>query len=520
MKPFFKSRAFGTIFIPDSLRFSVNSMTWSAIGGPSEAEVEVIGPEVDQWEMIEMLRCPVSILDDSGRAVWWGYVHAVEVPTGRLAVGATIDSMYNDVAVAYSLAQTDRKTIGYRKTTAWSSDANSLAEYGRRQFLSSQGSLSDAAATARRDQILGTYAKPQRVCSVTGGRMAGGATITCRGWWDTLGWRYASVPPVTGASYETTSATEQAVGSASTNTKVMQAVNLGGRALNALGLSVYGKKAGSPADNLVLGLYLLDDNTDAPTGSALGSVTIAGGSITTSLAWLSGTFSSEVQLDPTKDYGVQISRSGAADGTNYYLVNVNEGLGDSSGFFRIYNGSAWVARSPDADMPYIISKNNSVESTNQIRELAQTYGDFLSAIDIDAASGVMLPSYRDGDTSALSEIEALLQSGGANGRRLLAQVDENRVLRVWEEPAETNCQYKLDRHGRILSRFLDPVDEFAPPVGVWCELYDIIPGNADLSKLSSPETQFLESATWTKGGGLTPYFRGMAGPDEMFKVER
>jgi hypothetical protein len=513
----FLNRDFTAVLPREDLRYTIQSMSWAAVGGCRDCTIRVSGAEEALWEMIEYLRYGVEIRDELGGEVWWGCVAEVEVGIGGMAIGATLDTMSNDVAVAYSLAQTDKKTIGYRKTTTWVDDDDSVAEYGRKQFLSSQGNLSDAAATARRDAILAAKKYPQGTCNPFGGGRE--AVLTCRGWWDTLAWQYATIPAVTGMSYSTTSATEQAVGSASSNQRVMQAVNLGGRALQALGLSVYARKIGSPTDNLTISLYLLDDNTDIPSGSALGTVTLAGSGIGTSLAWLSGTFTG-VQLDPQKDYGIVVARSGAVNGTNYYVVNVNEALGDPNGFFKIYDGTNWSDRSPDADMPYIISKDNLVESTNQIKELARTFGEFITYVDVENGSGVLLPSYRDGDTLALDEIEALLQSGGANGRRMLAEVKLDRTLRVWEEPASSPIYYKVTRQGKVLGITEMPIEDTRPPIGAWCRLYDVIPANADISKLNSPEIQFIEGASWDPAGGLKLEFRGTGSIDELFEVER
>lgn len=475
--------------------------------------------------MLDYLRCPVLIEDESGTRKWWGYVNGVTLRNDAWSVGATLDGMYNAVAVAYSLAQTGVKTIGQRKTTAWATGADSVSDYGRKEFLSSQGSLSDDMATARRDDILRVRQKPQGSADPSGSLRRRGrrdswqATILCLGWWSTLNWRYASIDAVPGLTYATTSATEQAVGAAAANQKVAEIVNLGGRAMNALGLEVYARKQGSPTDNLVLSLYAVDEN-DVPKGSSLGTISLAGSGLSASLAWVSGTFSSEKQLDPATDYALVVSRSGSVDGTNYYVVNVNTDCGFTSGFLRIYDGSSWGARSPDADLPFVITVNNNVESTAQVKELALTFGEFITGVDVEEASGLLLPSYRDGDTLVGDEIKTLLESGGANGRRLLASIESDRRLRVWEEPESTSPDYLMNQDGDLLDHLLNPVRNLGPVVGSWVRLHDVIPGSVDLGKLNTPELQFVEAATWTPDGGFRPQFRGQPSVDDLFKVKR
>jgi len=235
---------------------------------------------------------------------------------------------------------------------------------------------------------------------------------------------------------------------------------------------------------------------------------------------VSGTFSTAANLDPAKDYCIHVTRSGAADANNYYIINVNEGLGYTSGIMKIYNGTAWVARNPDADMPFSMSVNNNLQSTYIIRELAENFGEFITAVDIETESGISVPSYRDGDTLVLDEILEMLEVGGVNNRRLLASVDIDRRLWVWEEPANTAVNYRINRYGELLDRLYSPVDEYAPPVGVWCLLHDVIPASADVSKLNAPELQFIEGATWSEDNGLLLQFRGQPSIDDLFKIER
>jgi hypothetical protein len=530
LTPYFQQRDFSAQLPLEGIKWQVNSMRWSAIGGCVEASVTAFGPVEALWEIIEMLRCPVKIKDEMARDIWWGYVDEVQVRVGALEIGATLASMNNAVAVAYSFVQPGTQTVGQRKTTAWATNAESITEYGRKEFLSSQGGLSTAAAEAKRAAILASRKWPQGITNpfglprsrvkYSGAEESQSATILLKGWYNTLSWRYASWASVVGVSYQTTSATEQAVGSSSSNTKVMQQAKVGTQAVNLLSVSVYARKQGSPVDNFTVGVYALDGSGN-PTGSALGSVTLAGGSMTGSLAWYKLTLSTEAALAAGVTYGIQVSRSGAADGTNYYVVNVNTGLGYANGVFKINtSGSTWAARSPDADMPFILWVNNNVESTTQIHDLAVGYGVFLTGVVIDAGSGVILPSYRDGDTLVLDEIKELLECGGINGRRLLACVDAQRVLRIWEEPASTVADYRLNRYGELLDKLLTPVDEVTPPVGVWVRLWDVIPGNVDVSKLNTPELQFIESVSWSEGNGVQLQFRGQPSIEEMFKIKR
>lgn len=347
--------------------FRVNSLDWEAQGGCQAASITAFGEELALWELIETLRGPVRIQDENAEAVWWGFVGEVQVRVDAIEVGATIDSMVNKIAVAYSYVAAGSQEVGERKTTSWASDTESIAEYGTKEFLSSMDGLSDAAAVARRDAILGArrwpvgtgapFGQPRGRVRRSGAKKSLSATLFCRGWSDTLRWRYAAV---------------------------------------------------------------------------------------------SGT--------------------------------------------------------------------SSVATTTQITNLESTYGEFITGVDIEAASGISSSEYRDGDTTVWEEILALLDSGGANSRRLLCAVDVDRRLKVWEEPASSEVKYFMDSHGDLYGVGNVLVDEFRPPVGKWLRLRDVVPGSADVTKLATPELQFIEGARWDSENGLQLQFRGQPSIEDMFKV--
>ncbi len=436
--PRFQNRAFADIANDRELRLVVNSLEWDAIGGPVQASITAYGPEMNLWNLIEYLRYPVAIGDERDDLAWWGLVDEARVRVGAVEVGASLGHMSNRVAVAYSYIEPGSNVVGTRKTTAWAQDDDAVAEYGIKEWLSSASGLTDAAALARRAAILAqhkwpggaaqSFGMPRGRVRSSGAENSQSASLICRGWMSTLGWKYASVGSVAGPAYTATS-TEQAFGNAAATTRVFQQVLVGAQAINLLSIQVYVRKQAAPGDNLVVGLYALDAN-GVPTGSALASASTAGSGLGTSLAWLNLAVT-EMELAANTLYGLQVSRSGANDGTNYYAVGCNAALGYTGGYFRIWNGSAWVARGTDADMLFQLMVNNKVETTTQIRDLATVYGQWVTGIDVDAASTVFTGSYRDGDTTALQEIEELLQLGGANGRRLLAEMDRQRRLHVY-----------------------------------------------------------------------------------------
>jgi len=199
----FQNRDFTAGTEPNPLNFVVNSYSFAAIGGCKEASVTAYGGELALEDTLNWLRRPITIYDAKSVPVWWGYVHAVQMRKGALEIAPSLDSMANRVAVAYSYVEPGSQMVGQRKTTAWADDVDSQAEYGTKQLLSSASGLSDAAALGRRAAILAgqawpygglsQFGSPRGAVRYSGAKKSASATLVCRGWWETLGWKYASV---------------------------------------------------------------------------------------------------------------------------------------------------------------------------------------------------------------------------------------------------------------------------------------------------------------------------------------
>ncbi len=69
-------------------------------------------------------------------------------------------------------------------------------------------------------------------------------------------------------------------------------------------------------------------------------------------------------------------------------------------------------------------------------------GEFLQGVIIENASGITTNPYKNGDSTALYELESLLLTGTSNSRRLLCEVTQNRYLRIYEEPIEPDVKDK------------------------------------------------------------------------------
>ena len=171
----------------------VERYSHSVFGGPKAARINYTGGELDLWELIERLRCPVEIYSDLGDRTWWGFVAGIELKIGHVAIGLSIDSMYNRVAVAYNLVESADETAGDRQTTAWAENTDSSGMYGDRELLQTISGSTTAHAEAARDMILENKKYPIPGLTMSGQKtQTPTASLLCRGWFSTLDWVYYS----------------------------------------------------------------------------------------------------------------------------------------------------------------------------------------------------------------------------------------------------------------------------------------------------------------------------------------
>ena len=272
MNVVFWERNFYDLLTPLPLDYSVVRYSHSVIGGPKLAEIRASGPELDLWELAEYARRPVKILSQKGDAVWWGFVSEIKIDVGLWEVGVNIDSMANYVGVAYE----DDADQGQPKKTDWAAAADSISEYGQREILITSSGSNEAHALAARDKYLAEKKYPTPVINPRS-KGENTATLICRGWFDTLAWKYAPIAAKMFYSYEVQGNVYYPFGDNNCK-EVAQGIWLSGNC-NIVKIGVYLKKYGSPTDNVKVSLCS-SDGTETP-GTELTSGTVAGSGIGT-----------------------------------------------------------------------------------------------------------------------------------------------------------------------------------------------------------------------------------------------
>lgn len=178
----------GSHFLYPGVDLKPEHLTWSIFGGPESAVIIGTGKSAALWEVVNWLRYGVQVdIDDN--AAWWGYVHEIKLSTSEGGIGVSLNSLCNSVKVAYSYIEPGTGDVGERRDTAWDTDFVSAAEYGMRQVILSLDGATDASALATGAAYLDTHKYP--IAFVEDGNADDlQVEIFCRGWWDTLGWKY------------------------------------------------------------------------------------------------------------------------------------------------------------------------------------------------------------------------------------------------------------------------------------------------------------------------------------------
>jgi hypothetical protein len=492
MKILLYQRDFTDLAVQPDVNLEVERYSRSVFGGPKRAKIQATGKAEELFELVNQLRVPIEIINNTGDCVWNGYVHSVSINTAIGTYNVSLDSMSNNIAVAY----TDSDNL--RHTTDWASDTGSEDEYGTKELLLSKADITDGDATQTRNVYLENSKYPIPSIRFRGGN-TGTAILDCRGWYETLEWKYYE--NLTGKeSYEDLGRGGREVGEDDRPIMAQSFQIKSTTAWDATSIWLrvwYQGSAAPPTDNLVVSLK--SDNAGVP-GTTLASSTLAPSAFSGYADWIEFELSTPVTLSPSTTYWIHVEKSNAITPTKYYMVDTNYDAGYERGTLFLYNTntSSWGEdiHRDWGDMLFIVAGDTA--TTTQITTLVTNCGQFLQGTIIEDASGLDSNAYRDGDSSGLYEIERLLKSGTTNDRRLLCEVSRNRYLRVYEEDAEPDIgdSYAINKNGQLLTSVLAPVDPTLCTVGIWCHLQDVIPASVDFSLVSNPSLFFIDEAEY------------------------
>jgi len=151
---------------------------------------------------------------------------------------------------------------------------------------------------------------------------------------------------------------------------------------------------------------------------------------------------------------------------------------------------------------YSDSDQTNTSNTDQISAIVTAKAQFLNGAIIEDAAGVSSNEYRDGTGTSLGYINQLLGAGTSNGLPLIAYVDKNRYLHVYERTAEpTTPDYIMRSDNTLVSLVGQKILAQDCTVGVWAGLKDV----SSLTGMSSMRPFFIESAEYNAATDKTTY---------------
>jgi hypothetical protein len=228
-------------------------------------------------------------------------------------------------------------------------------------------------------------------------------------------------------------------------------------------------------------VQLCADSAGSPGTVLATSTAVSGANCSTVMAWHTFTFPSPANVTAGTTYWLVVSRTGSVSHQNYYKVALDENFGYAGGAMKLYTGSAWVTRTPDADMPFRVYSASSTGA--QIQAMITAAGQWFAGLDVQNVSSVTSKTYRYGDQTAKEEAEALMASGPSGGTRYLSKVTPERFVVLYSEPVSGGLDWMLDANGRVLLPTGLPVEEGVLPTARWLKLEMIPAGSAAVTSV-------------------------------------
>lgn len=483
---------------PVNLDLSITPVTlsWSAFGGPKNAELVIRGAAEKLVDLTGLLRCGVWVRDALGEPVWWGVVDEVRVRLAGVEVRVMMQELANRVSVRYTYLSPDNQS-GDMGTTPTANNNPSQREYGVREQVLAREDMDEVFAESLRDTWLAQHAWPVSTLSQRSRSGAPEVRLSCAGWFQTLAWRHYTHPegfhantgPGPGAFafgnsaaslYPAQSFTPGADGALKTAAFMLR--NVGG-ATRTITARLHADAGGVP------GAVLATSDPLDPSGLPPASY-----------AWAQFSFASPVPLTGGSTCWVSLDPNGV-NAAQYFMLRLDQNMTYAGGEGRYYDSSAgtWLAY-PPGDRPDTLFRFVCVSDTgDQLAEIAAAGGQFFPRITTEA-TGILTSPYRAGSLDGLQEVEKLMRLGTADQRLVLARVTPERHLQFYPQPDPQEADIYLDREGRFYTKEGVPLKPWQLPVGRFARLLGSARINLPWDRYRLPAC-FVESAAyWVESG--------------------
>ncbi len=439
-----------------ALDLRVERLTWKALGGPAEAVVTAAEPypgwaaQSGQWAL-DALRRPVTVTNQAGEHAWWGYVHRVEVDQDGLRLVYNLDELANRVCVLYWQQEPQLEWSGERSFTPWVDDLESQKIYGVKERIFRLRSMDAAEALRARDALLAQYSRPQpHLAGSRSAKQKSQVRLECRGWWETLTWKMARFDDGYEGFVKPAQLTQTLGRSSSQDARIAQSF------CTAYGSWMCGeavvniRAVGIATDQVVC--ELCADANGTP-GTVLTSATVDASLVSGSRWWVKFLFDPKVEIQANIPYWLVFSRSGALSTANFYQLYMDNSNSYPNGKLMTWNGTTWIDSAGGLGDVNFYTTGYTTRSARLAELAAQgNGGQFLT--DLQVLSGISGETLlkREGILDCRAELESLLEQGSVSASRLFAQIEADRRLVIYDQPAEDVWRYILDGSGVLRTR--------------------------------------------------------------------
>ncbi len=160
----------------------------------------------------------------------------------------------------------------------------------------------------------------------------------------------------------------------------------------------------------------------------------------------------QVSLRAGNSYWFVLSRTGAVDAENHYLMAVDENLHFEDGRMVIFRPFAqdWVPRQPEADALFKLTLLSRVE--DELNAMLALAGDILNGFALETTIGLRLPVSATTGMPLLKALKSILALGSVNRNILLMDLSADRFLRIYGAPQSSELAYWMDDQGELIDR--------------------------------------------------------------------
>ncbi|MCP4161770.1 MAG: DUF2190 family protein [Deltaproteobacteria bacterium] len=199
-------------------------------------------------------------------------------------------------------------------------------------------------------------------------------------------------------------------------------------------------RTGNPIGNIIVEIYN-DDGSDKPTGSPLGTVTLACSAISTEETWYDFIFSSDIVVSPTTKYIIVAKSSDNNNGSNIvYIKQENSNIySDGKYGYSVDGGSNWTPNT-NTDLAFKVYGSQAQSGLMKTDATDTEKINFIGFAVSSALQGETIKIDTSGITNTQSELivgatyylsntaGAISTTPGSNSIKVGTAITENKIL--------------------------------------------------------------------------------------------